>query len=104
MNQRRVIFYSVFGVYQLAAFIFTLVMESDTGFLFQLVSYVAWFKYATFFGLVLIAVDFFWWWAETRAAKKEQEAQRLENNTLKAKVYDMQEAKKEPAKTSPPAK
>jgi hypothetical protein len=104
MNQRRVIFYSVFGVYQLTAFLFTLTMESDTNFLFKLVNYISWFKYVTFFGLILIAVDFFWWWTDARAAKKEQEAQRLENNTLKAKVYDMQEAKKEPAKTTPPVK
>lgn len=104
MNQKRLIFYSIFGVYQISAFIFTLIMESDTGFLFQLVSYVKWFKYATFLGLVLVVVDVAWWWLDARAAKKEQEASRLENNTLKAKVYDMQQASKDQPKSIPSSK
>jgi hypothetical protein len=95
MNQRRIIFYSIFGVYQLIAFIFTLVMESDTGFLFKIVNYIGWFKYVTFFGLLLIIVDFVWWWREAKNSEKTQDTMRHENNTLKAKVYDMQEGTKE---------
>ncbi len=97
MNQKRLIFYSIFAAYQLCAFIFTLVMESDTGFLFQLVTYIKWFKYGTFIGLLLVAIDFVWWWREGKGTQKEQDALRHENNTLKAKVYDMQEAAKEQA-------
>jgi len=103
MNQRRLIFYGIFGIYQLVAFIFTLAMESDTGFLFKLVGYVKWFKFATFFGLVLIIVDFIWWWRDGRTNVKAQDAMRHENNTLKARVYDLQEASKEP-KNTPAAK
>lgn len=103
MNQRRLIFYSIFGIYQLCAFIFTLVMESDTGFLFKLVSYVKWFKYATFLGLVLVIIDFIWWWRDVRNNAKSQDSMRHENNTLKARVYDLQEAAKEP-KSTPSAK
>ncbi|MFZ5999208.1 MAG: hypothetical protein ACOYW3_01760 [Bacteroidota bacterium] len=101
MNQRRIIFYSIFGVYQLAAFIFTLIMESDTGFLFKIVNYITWFKYITFFGLVLIILDFAWWWIDGRNTKKEHDSMRHENNTLKAKVYDMQESTKETKSVSP---
>ena len=57
-------------------------------------SYISWFKYITFFGLVLIITDFIWWWREIKSAGKEREASRLENNTLKAKVYDLQETGK----------
>jgi hypothetical protein len=96
MNQRRIIFFSIFGVYHLAAFIFTLMMESNTSFLFQLVSYVKWFKYGTFLGVLLVVADFVWWWREERLHAKAADAQRLENNTLKAKVYDLQQAAKAP--------
>ncbi len=94
MTRYRVILYIVFGLYQLSAFIFTIVMESSASFLFKLVGIVGWFKYITFFGVVLIATDFIWLWMDTRRQKKQDEAFRHENNVLKAKVYDMQEGLK----------
>jgi hypothetical protein len=45
-------------------------------------------------GLVLLIIDFVWWWSESKEAEKEKNASRHENNTLKAKVYDLQETTK----------
>lgn len=96
MNRRRIVFFSIFATYQLIAFIFTVVMESNTSFLFKLVGYVGWFKYATFFGFTMVIVEVIWWWLENRNNKRKEEASRLENNTLKAQVYDLQlQVKKE---------
>lgn len=94
MNKRRLIFFLVFAVYHLFAFVFTLVIQYNTSLLFKMVSYISWFKYGTLLGLLLIIVDFIWWRSETQSALKEQDSARHENNTLKAKVYDMQEASK----------
>jgi len=94
MTRYRVIFYVVFGVYMLSAFIFTLVMESSASILLGLIRIVGWFKYITFFGVVLILTDFIWLWLDNRRQKKQEEASRHENNILKAKVYDMQEGLK----------
>ena len=96
MTRNRIIFYSVFGVYQLLAFIFTIIVDStnSTTFLFGLLKYIGWFKYITFLGLAFILVDFIWIWMDTRNQKKQDDAFRHENNVLKAKVYDMQEGLK----------
>lgn len=99
MSRNRIIFYSVFGVYQLLAFIFTIIMDStnDTSFLFGLLKYISWFKYITFLGMVLIIIDFIWLWLDVRRQKKLDEEFRHENNVLKAKVYDMQQGMKSEA-------
>jgi cell division protein FtsB len=94
MTRNRLIFYIIFGVYQVLAFMFTLIMESSASFLFKLVAFVGWFKYITFLGVVLIAADFIWLWMDARRQKKTDEEFRHENNILKAKVYDLQEGVK----------
>lgn len=96
MTRNRIIFYSIFGVYQLLSFIFTIVMDStnSTTFLFGMLKYIGWFKYVTFLGVVLILVDFIWLWTDVRRQKKAEEESRHENNVLKAKVYDMQQGVK----------
>jgi hypothetical protein len=94
MNKRRLIFFSIFGAYQVFAFIFTLLIQYNTSLLFKMVSYISWFKYGTFFGIMLLVVDAIWWMRESKSIQKNEEASRHENNTLKAKVYDLQEASK----------
>jgi len=94
MTKRRLIFYSIFGAYQVAAFIFTLVIDTDnTSALLSLYGYISWFKYLAFIGVILIAVDFVWSWRHISRANQEVEESRHENNTLKAKIYDIQETK-----------
>jgi hypothetical protein len=100
MGKNRIIFYSIFGVYQLVAFIFTLVIDSNNmSTLLSLASYVSWFKYISFIGLTLIAVDFGWAWRQHIRSKNEVDEFRDENNTLKAKIYDLQETRKETSPT-----
>jgi hypothetical protein len=104
MTRARIIFYSIFGAYQLLAFIFTIVMESSASLLFRLVGYIGSFKYITFFGFLLIVVDFIWMWREQKRHRKAEDDFRHENNVLKAKVYDLQEgAKPKPKEELPKA-
>jgi hypothetical protein len=94
MTRSRIIFYSIFGAYQLLAFVFTIVMENSASFLFKLVGYVGWFKYLTLLGFLLVVADFIWLWMDSRKYTKMEESHRHENNILKAKVYDLQEGMK----------
>ncbi|MEI9921009.1 MAG: hypothetical protein WDO14_19775 [Bacteroidota bacterium] len=96
MTRNRFIFYSIFGVYQLLSFIFTIVIDTtnSTSFLFGMLKYIGWFKYITFLGVVLFLIDFVWMWMDIRSQKKSEEEFRHENNVLKAKVYDMQQGVK----------
>jgi hypothetical protein len=96
MTRNRIIFYSIFGVYQLLSFIFSIVMDTtnSTSFLLGMLKYIGWFKYVTFLGVVLIMIDFIWLWMDGRRQKKAADESRHENNVLKAKVYDMQQGVK----------
>jgi hypothetical protein len=94
MNKRRLIFLLIFGTYHLAALIFTIYMDYDKSILFSLLDKISLFKYGAFLGIVLFAVEAFWSWRDAKNAELEREAMRLENNTLKAKVYDLTEAAK----------
>jgi hypothetical protein len=105
MDKRRLIFFAIFGGFHVATFIFTLVVESSAQFLLSLVSYVEWFKYFAFLGVVMVATEFVWSWQDSKKSKKKEDDMRLENNTLKAKVYDMQESgKPRPEVVKPTAK
>jgi hypothetical protein len=94
MAKNRLIFYSIFGVYQLGAFIFTFVIDTDnTSALLSLYGYLPWFKYLSFIGVMLIVIDFVWSWRQISKTRQEIEEFRQENNILKAKIYDIQETK-----------
>ena len=58
MNTRRIVFLSIFGLYQLSVFLFTLVVEFKDGYIYTLLSKVSLFKYGAFIGLVLFAIEF----------------------------------------------
>lgn len=106
MNQRRRIFFGIFGVYHFAILMFVIYIESnkeDFGLLSQLYSKLSLLKYGAVLGIVLFIVDLIWNFLETRNAQKEHDTLRLENNTLKAKVYDFQESAKPVIKENPPA-
>jgi ABC-type transport system involved in cytochrome bd biosynthesis fused ATPase/permease subunit len=97
MNRNRLIFYIVFGAFHLGAFVFTAMLSSDTGLLFKMVSFVPAFKWITFFGLVLLITDLVWSFVVHRTSSKEKAALTHELNTLKAKLFDLQEAAKKQA-------
>jgi hypothetical protein len=102
MGKNRMIFYAIFGAYHLCAFIFTVVIDSNTSALFSMAGYVHWFKYISFIGVVLIITDFAWSWRLHHRHEKESDEFRHENNTLKAKIYDFQEGPKESSKQATP--
>ena len=87
MTKNRLIFYAIFAAFNLASFIFTLVLENNTQMLFSMVQYVPLFKYGTLLGLILVIIDVIWSWIINRDSQKEKSAL----NTLKAKLFDMQE-------------
>lgn len=103
MNKNRKIFYLVFGLYQIAGFVFTLFID-DFSFLTKIYKYIGWFKYITFLGIILIVTDVVWTLIVTRDTQKENGALTHELNTLKAKLFDLQEkAKQSDAANNPPA-
>jgi cell shape-determining protein MreC len=104
MNQRRRIFFAIFGLYHLCILFFVIYVESrkDLSDLLNLYSSLKLFKYGALLGLVLFIIDVIWNFVETRSSRKEHETLRHENNTLKAKVYDLQQSPKVPTKETPP--
>ncbi|MBT1704784.1 hypothetical protein [Chryseosolibacter indicus] len=92
MSKNRLIFYIVFGIFHISAFIFTVVLDNNTGILFQMVSWIPAFKWVTLAGLVLLIVDIIWVYASQKETTKEKAILNHELNTLKAKLFDMQEA------------
>jgi ABC-type transport system involved in cytochrome bd biosynthesis fused ATPase/permease subunit len=94
MKKNRLIFYAFFAAFNLGAFIFTLILENNTSMLFKMVQYVPWFKYGALLGLILVIIDVIWSWSIYRDSKKEKAALTHELNTLKAKLFDIQEEAK----------
>ena len=103
MSKNRVIFYSIFALFHVIAFIFTLMIQ-DPSFVMEIFQHIIWFKYITFLGIVLIATDFAWSWIVNSDSKKEKAALTHELNTLKAKLFDLQEVAKADAAKSAAAK
>jgi hypothetical protein len=91
MKKNRVIFYLIFALFHIAAFIFTIALGNDSGFLMSMFSWVPYFKWVTLVGVVLVLIDFIWSWAAAKDRAREREALSHEVNTLKAKLFDMQE-------------
>ena len=63
MNTRRIIFLSLFGLYQLSILLFTIYMESkknDLNFLFEMFKDISLFKYGAMIGVVLLVIEFIW--------------------------------------------
>jgi hypothetical protein len=103
MTKNRLIFYAIFAAFNLGAFIFTIILERNTQMLFSMVQYIAWFKFATLLGLILVIIDVIWSWFIYRESQQEKDALKHELNTLKAKLFDLQEeAKSVPNLPKPP--
>lgn len=91
MNKNRVIFYILFALFHIGAFIFTVALGNDSGFLMSMFSWVPYFKWVTLLGVVMVAIDFIWTSIEVKNRNREKAALSHEVNTLKAKLFDMQE-------------
>lgn len=91
MTQNRIIFYLLFALFHIVAFVFTVVLGNDSSFLMSMFSWVPYFKWVTLIGVVLVLIDFIWSWVAAKDRQREREALQHEVNTLKAKLFDMQE-------------
>ncbi|HTF20572.1 MAG TPA: hypothetical protein VK658_21015 [Chryseolinea sp.] len=105
MSRNRIIFYLIFLAFHVAAFIFTLYIQ-DFSFLTRIFDHIKSFKFITFFGLMLMVADIIWTWVGDRDGRKENAALKHELNTLKAKLFDMQELSRqqEASKNTPKIK
>jgi uncharacterized membrane protein (DUF485 family) len=102
MKKNRVIFYIIFALFHLGAFIFTVALSRDSGFLMSMFSWVPYFKWVTLLGVLLVVIDFVWTSIEVKNRRREKEALSHEVNTLKAKLFDMQEDATRKASERPP--
>ena len=93
MTRKRLYLYLAFAVYQVISFVFTILVDGHLD-LLGLLKFIPWFKYITFLGVTFIALDFVWFWIDRRATKQREAELEKENNVLKAKIYDFQEAAK----------
>ena len=91
MKKSRLIFYLIFALFHIGAFIFTFMLGKDSGFLMSMFSWVPYFKWVTLLGVVFVLIDFIWAWAAAKERDREKEALSHEVNTLKAKLFDVQE-------------
>ncbi len=99
MNRNRLIFYAIFAAFHLILLVFTLYVEAnrdDFGLLGQILKWMSWLKYGAMLGLVLLIVDVAWVMISNSENDREKEALHDEINTLKAKLFDLQEASKQP--------
>ncbi len=97
MKKPRFIFYLIFFLFHLGMFTFSLVVENfknDFDFLFGLHGYIPSLKFITFIGLLLFIIDFAWYNITIRSHHKELDYLKSEHNSIKAKLFDMQEATK----------
>lgn len=97
MKKNRLIFYSIIGVLHLLVFLFTIYMDSQKDnlqFLVDLQKVIWLMKYAMFILLVLFLTNFILHLRDNKRHQRENVQLIQELNTLKAKVYDLQEASK----------
>ncbi|MEX2235758.1 MAG: hypothetical protein WD824_26605 [Cyclobacteriaceae bacterium] len=91
MNKNRLIFYLIFALFHIGAFIFTVALGNSSTFLMSMFSWVPYFKWVTLIGVILVGVDFIWSWIQVKESARERTALFQEVNTLKAKLFDLQE-------------
>jgi hypothetical protein len=98
MKRNRLIFYSVFGVLHLFIFISTLYVEyigkHDTGKLFSLYSNIWALKYCSLILLILFGTNVVLHYRDNRRNTREKAELNQQLDTLKARLFDLQEGKK----------
>lgn len=97
MKKNRLIFYAIFAFFQVSIFLFTVYMDvnqNDTSLLFAILNKIWMLKYGALIGILLLATDIIWLMREERDQKRQRDQLQSEMNTLKAKLFDLQEAAK----------
>ncbi len=94
MTNNRLIFYIFFAGFHLFLFFFSLYVDSqkeNVQFLITLQSKIWMLKYGSFLGLFLLITSIVWDWRKANLHKKETDHLNHEINSLKAKLFDLQE-------------
>lgn len=94
MKKTKTIVFYVFLTYNLILFLATLYVESnqnDLGFLLEMKSYISFFKYFTFSGLILYLLSYFLIQRDSTILSKDIKKEQEEKTLLKAKLFDLQE-------------
>jgi hypothetical protein len=98
MKKNRLIFYLIFGAFHLFIFFFSLYMDSNKDnfqVLIQMQKSIWLIKYGSMIGLVLLVIDVVWLMRGEKDHAVEKKNLEHELNTLKAKLFDLQEAAKQ---------
>ena len=98
MKRNRLIFYGVFALFHIGLFLFTLYVDGQKDniqFLLRLQKNIWLLKYGSFVGLGLLIADAIWHLREERDHIRDKDKQHNELTSLKAKLFDLQEASKE---------
>jgi cell shape-determining protein MreC len=104
MKKNRLIFYAVFGGFHLILTIFSFYVDSQKGdfaFLTRMLGWIPTFKWLALLGLLLFIADVIWNMVDRKELAKENTALNQEMNTLKAKLFDLQEDAKRRSETPP---
>lgn len=107
MKKNRLIFYAIFGAFHLFLTIFSFYVDSqrnDFGFLTSMLGWIPMMKWGAVLGLILFIADVIWNGMDTKELRKENAALNQEMNTLKAKLFDLQEDAKRASQTNPNVK
>jgi hypothetical protein len=97
MKKNRIIFYSLFAFFHLFIFFFSLYMDSQKDniqFLLSMQKKIWMLKYGSFIGIVLLIVDIIWLYRGEREHLRAKSQLESEMTSLKAKLFDLQEAAK----------
>jgi len=100
MNNKRLLLYLFFVVYQAGAFTFTYLVDGHLD-LLGLLKFIPWFKYIAFIGLVMIVLDITWFLLDRKVTSDENKMLKEENTNLKARIYDLQETKRKTQESKP---
>lgn len=104
MKKNRLIFYSVIGGLHLLIFLFTLYIDShrdNSQLMFGIYDKIGWLKYAVFVLMVLFVTNIILHVRDNKRHQRENVQLIQELNTLKAKLYDLQESGKKTPEPNP---
>jgi hypothetical protein len=98
MKKSKLIFHILFVLFHVALFIiavYVYTQRDNFSFLLKVQTYITYMPYMAFVGLVLLGLNYLFIMIKNRTFSKEMESVKKENNLLKAKMFDLQEAQKE---------
>jgi hypothetical protein len=104
MRKNRWIFYAIFALFHIILVIVIFYVDAkknDLGMLYGLLGWLWLAKLGAIIGLILLIVDIIWSRISLAASEKSNSLLQHELNTLKAKLFDMQEAQRKSTPQQP---